>query len=135
MALIEREGRILVERRADSAVVEWAFIGGAAGDESVLDALHREIREETGFEIESAELFGVFSEPTRIVAYPDGNVYRLVSIAFRVVPAGDVAPTLSAESVEMRFVSRDELGALDFWPAHRPVRDALLADQQTPIVA
>lgn len=135
MALIERDGSILVERRADSDVVEWAFIGGAVGDESVLDALGREVREETGFDVELAEFFGIFSDPTRIVAYPDGNVHRLTSIAFRVVPAGTDAPRLSEESVEMRFVSRADLAALPFWPVHRPIRDALVDGLPTPIVA
>lgn len=135
MALIERDGSVLVERRADSDVFEWAFIGGAVGEESVLDALHREVREETGFEIDAAQLFGIFSDPTRIVAYPDGNVHRLTSIAFRVVPAGAGSPRLSDESVEMRFVSRAELGTLPFWPAHRPVRDALLAGLPAPVLA
>lgn len=136
MAIIERNGSVLVERRADFDVVEWAFIGGAVGEEeSVLDALHREVREETAFEIENAELFGLFSDPTRIVAYPDGNVHRLTSIVFRVGPVGVEEPRLSEESVEMRFVSRSELGALSFWPVHRPVRDALLANLPPPVVA
>jgi ADP-ribose pyrophosphatase YjhB (NUDIX family) len=134
-ALIERAGLVLVERRSDSDVVEWAFIGGGLGDESILHALHREVREETGFEIEAATLFGIFSDPTRIVAYPDGNVHCITSIAFRVRPAGTAEPTLSHESAEMRFVSRNELGELPFWPAHIPIREALLADPPTPVVA
>jgi 8-oxo-dGTP pyrophosphatase MutT (NUDIX family) len=133
-ALIERDGQVLVERRADDADV-WAFIGGTLGDESVLDALHREVREETGFEIEHATLFGIFSDPTRIVAYPDGNVRRMTSIAFRVSPVGNGEPTLSHESAEMRFVSRDDLAGLPFWPAQIPIREALLADPPAPVVA
>jgi 8-oxo-dGTP pyrophosphatase MutT (NUDIX family) len=133
-ALIERDVRVLVERRADDADV-WAFIGGTLGDESVLDALHREVREETGFEIEHATLFGVFSDPTRIVAYPDGNVLRITSIAFRVGPVGTGEPIISHESAEMRFVSHDELANLPFWPAHIPIREALLGDQRQPVVA
>lgn len=135
MVLIERDEMVLVERRADSAALEWAFIGGAVGDEAVLDGLHREVREETGFEIETAERFGVFSDPTRIVAYPDGSVYRLTSSAFRVVPVGTEDPRLSTESVEMRFVSCAELASLPFWPAHRPVRDAYVDGRPTPVVA
>ena len=133
-ALIERDGRVLVERRADDADV-WAFIGGTLGNESVLDALHREVREETSFEIEHATLFGIFSDPTRIVAYPDGNVLRITSIAFRVRPVGNDEPVLSHESAEMRFVMRHELADLPFWPAHIPIREALLGDPATPIVA
>jgi 8-oxo-dGTP pyrophosphatase MutT (NUDIX family) len=134
-ALIERNGLVLVERRADSIVDEWAFIGGSLEDESVLDGLHREVLEETGFEIEQATLFGVFSDPTRIVAYLDGTVCRVTSIVFRVTPAGSHEPIPSEESAEMRFVSRADLARLAFWPAHRPIRDALLADPESPVVA
>lgn len=134
-ALIERDASVLVERRADSDAHEWAFIGGALGDETVLEGLEREVREETGLEIESASLFGLFSDPTRIVAYPDGNVRRLTSIVFRVAPRGRGAPVLSHESVEMRFVSRTELADLEFWPAHQPIRDALLGDPVEVVVA
>jgi ADP-ribose pyrophosphatase YjhB (NUDIX family) len=133
-ALIERADTILVERRADDAN-GWAFIGGALEEsEQLIDALHREVLEETGLEIESASVFGLFSDPTRIVAYPDGNVNRVLSVAFRVALRGDSAPTLSEESVEMRFVSRDELASLPFWPAHRAIRDALLRDEEGLVV-
>jgi 8-oxo-dGTP pyrophosphatase MutT (NUDIX family) len=102
---------------------------------SALETLHRLVREETGFEIEHAPLFGIFSDPTRIVAYPDGNVCRLTSIVFRVVAYGTAEPALSEESVEMKFVSPDELGRLPFWPAHVPIRDALLSDLGVIVVA
>ena len=47
VALIERDGRLLVERRADDGT--WSLVGGALeADESVGDALVREVREETG---------------------------------------------------------------------------------------
>ncbi|MGH3134242.1 MAG: NUDIX hydrolase [Gaiellaceae bacterium] len=135
-ALIERDGAILIERRADNDADEWAFIGGALGeDEPLLAALRREVREETGFEVADAALFGLFSDPTRIIAYPDGNVCRVVSIVFHVVPRGAAEPVLSDESREMRFVRRPELAALDFWPAQIPIRDALVAGPPGVVVA
>ena len=82
-AIIERNGDVLVERRADSAVIEWAFIGGSLDDDSVLDALHREVLEETGFEVEQASLLGIFSDPSRIVAYADGNVVLATAVIRR----------------------------------------------------
>ena len=57
--------------------------GALEADESIGDALVREVREETGLSVRSVELFGVFSDPSRIVGYDDGNVYRVVAIAFR----------------------------------------------------
>jgi 8-oxo-dGTP pyrophosphatase MutT (NUDIX family) len=135
VALIERDGAFLVDRRVDDAH-QWAFVGGSVEqDEPLLDALHREVREETGFEIEQVSLFGLFSDPTRIVAYPDGTVCRILSVAFRVTPRGDGEPTPSSESAGLQFVSRDELAALPLWPAHLPIRDALLSEQSEIVVA
>jgi 8-oxo-dGTP pyrophosphatase MutT (NUDIX family) len=136
MALLERDGEVLVERRADNDADEWAFIGGGLDEnETILEALHREVREETGFAIESAKLFGLFSDPTRIIAYPDGNVAGFLTVVFRAAPSGSADPALSDESLEMRFVEPDALAALDFWPAHRPIREAFLDDPQDIVVA
>jgi 8-oxo-dGTP pyrophosphatase MutT (NUDIX family) len=133
-ALIERDGEVLIERRADDD--EWAFVGGALDEnETVIEALHREVREETGFEIESATLFGLFSDPTRVVAYPDGNVCRVLSVVFRVVPVGTAAPILSDESLEMRFVTVARLAEVEFWAAHRPIRDARVAEPREIVLA
>jgi ADP-ribose pyrophosphatase YjhB (NUDIX family) len=125
-AVIERDGKILVERRADDADV-WAFIGGTLEDgEELLDTLRREVREETGYEVESARLLGVFSDPT---------VCRVISIAFRATVAGDMEPRLSSESAGMRFVGHDELADLPFWAIHQPIRDGLLAGAVDVVVA
>jgi ADP-ribose pyrophosphatase YjhB (NUDIX family) len=133
-ALVERGGEVLVERRVDDAD-EWAFVGGTVEeDEDVLHALRREVGEETGLEVADARLLGVFSDPSRIVAYRDGTVCRFISIAFRVVPRDAGEPRPSDESAGMRFVSRDELAQLPFWPAHRPLRDALLRDPPGTVV-
>ena len=51
--------------------------GGVDVEESLEDALRREVREETGLVVASQELYGVLSDPSRIVRYPDGNVVRL----------------------------------------------------------
>lgn len=134
-ALIIREDTVLVEQRIDDPQV-WAFIGGTLDEsEEVLATLRREVREETCFEITTAQLLGVFSDPERIVSYPDGTICRVLSIAFRVTVAGDSEPQLSNESAGMRFVGLDELARLPFWAIHLPIRDALLAEAQPPIVA
>ena len=133
-AIIERDGKFLVERRVDDPH-EWAFVGGTVEeDEPVLDALRREVREETGFEIERATLLGIFSDPTRVVAYPDSTVCRILSIAFRVVPRGDAEPMPSSESAGMELVSAEELAARPLWPAHLPVREAILRGPREIVV-
>ena len=134
-AVIERDERLLVERRSDDPG-RWAFVGGSLeDDESALDALAREVREETGYTIEESALLGIFTDPSRIVEYPDGNVCRFVSLVFRVTPAERTAPVLSDESHEMRFVTRGELADLPFWPAQLPIRGALLTSGNEVVVA
>jgi len=49
--------------------------------------------------------------------------------------AGDAEPRTCSESAGMRFVTRDELADLTFWPAQLPIRAALLADGVEPIVS
>jgi 8-oxo-dGTP pyrophosphatase MutT (NUDIX family) len=61
LALIDREGRVLLERRADDGT--WGLMGGALeAGESVGEALVREVREETALTATSVELFGVLSD-------------------------------------------------------------------------
>jgi 8-oxo-dGTP pyrophosphatase MutT (NUDIX family) len=133
VALIERDAALLLERRADFGT--WGLIGGALDeDEDVTTGLAREVREETGLEVVATELYGIFSHPSRIVAYPDGNVVRLLTLVFLVATA-DAEPTLSEESLELRFVPVDEIGALDLSPVHRPILDAFLAKRRPPVVA
>ncbi len=129
----ERDGRLLVERRADDGT--WGLVGGALeADESVGEALVREVREETGLTSTSVELFGVFSDPSRRVGgYDDGNVYRVLAIAFR-VDVSDGPAITSAESVELRFVSREDLEELDLMPAHRPLVERYLARPASVVV-
>jgi len=134
-ALIRRGSTFLVERRIDDADV-WAFVGGTLEDgEPLLEALRREVREETGLEVEAARLLGLFSDPSRIVAYPDGTVCRVLSIAFVVTVTPDDEPRTSSESAGMRFVGREELALLPFWSAQLPIRDALLAGESEPVVS
>lgn len=134
-ALIQRNDTFLVERRVDDADV-WAFVGGTLEDgEPLLDGLGREVREETGLEVEAARLLGLFSDPSRIIAYPDGTVCRVLSIAFLVTVTGDGEPRTSSESAGMRFVSRDELACLPFWAAQLPIRTVFLSGSAEPVVA
>lgn len=124
--IVEIDGGVLIDRRRDDG--SWAFTGGTLEDgESVEDALARELFEETGLEVGRAAPLGVFSDPSRIVVYPDGSVYRVLSLAFVVTPRRGKKPRASDESLELSVVSSGQLRELSFWPAHRPIRDAYLS--------
>ena len=132
VAFIERDDSLLLERRADFGT--WGLPGGALDeDETVREAIAREVREETGLETVSIELFGVLSDPSRIIAYPDGNLFRLLTLAFAV----DVAPgepELSGESLELRVVPLANVSELEVGPALVPLVDAYLSCRARPVV-
>ena len=83
LALIERDGAILKEKRSDCG--RWGFVGGAVEvEESLEEALRRETLEETGLVVAGEELFAVFPGSSRGVRYPGGNVVRLMTFVYRV---------------------------------------------------
>ncbi len=124
--IVEIDGGVLIDMREDDGSL--AFTGGTLEEgESVHQALARELFEETGLEVGEMTPLGVFSDPSRIVAYADGSVHRVLSLAFVVTPKAGTRPRASDESLELRIVSRAELRDLPFWPAHRPIRAAYLA--------
>ncbi|HET7272806.1 MAG TPA: NUDIX domain-containing protein [Rubrobacter sp.] len=126
LALIERDGALLLERRSDCG--RWGLIGGGVDvEESLEDALRREVREETGLVVASQELYGVLSDPSRIVSYPDGNVVRLVAFVFRTEVEGFETLRRSDESEELRFFGPEELPDLDVIETARPILDSYLS--------
>lgn len=131
LALIERDGTLLMECRSDCG--RWSLIGGAVDPgESLADALRREVYEETGLTVTAYSLFGTFSDPSRIAAYPDGNVVRVIGLAYLVTVADTDALRVSGESTALRWVPRDGLAALDIVETARPVVDAYLT--RRPVV-
>jgi 8-oxo-dGTP pyrophosphatase MutT (NUDIX family) len=131
LALIERDGSLLLERRTDAPL--WSLIAGAVEDsESLTDALRREVQEETGLAVSGYELFGTFSDPSRIVSYPDGNVIQVASFAYLVEVESFEGLRPSSESEELRFFPRDELDGLDLPATQSPVIELFLAGVPPP---
>ncbi len=64
-ALVERGGRVLLgRRRLDPSAGLWDIPGGFVDeDEHPLQALERELREETGLSIEPTEFLGIWMQP------------------------------------------------------------------------
>ena len=132
--IVELDGGVLIDRRSDDGAL--AFTGGTLeDDEDLMTGLARELHEETGLEVDRTILVGLFSDPTRLIGYLDGSVWPLLTVAFAVRPMPGADPRVSDESLELRVVAKDELRDLPLTPAHRPIRDAYLGFDGTPIVA
>jgi ADP-ribose pyrophosphatase YjhB (NUDIX family) len=95
-----QDGHLLLIERADNGL--WALPGGAQDiGESVLDAVRREVREETGIEIEVTGLSGIYSDPRHVIAYDNGEVRQEFSLCFHARPVGG---TLRASSETRRVL-------------------------------
>ncbi|GHF64383.1 putative MutT/NUDIX-like protein [Streptomyces mashuensis] len=113
----DAEGRILLQRRRDSGL--WALPGGAMEmSESLPGAAVREVKEETGLDVEITGLVGTYTDPRHVIAYSDGEVRRQFNVCFTArITGGTLA--VSDESTELRFVPPAELDAL---PMHHTQR-------------
>jgi len=102
-AVILTTDGVLLQRRDDNG--KWGLPGGGVEPgESVRAAIIREVREETGLEVEPLRLVGVYSDPVhhQIVTYPDGNVIHYVSSVFEcAIRGGELA--CGVESLELGF--------------------------------
>ncbi len=96
-AVIVKGGNILLLRRNhDPFLGYWVLPGGyVEEDETVEEALVREIKEETGLDVRIVKLVGVFSGPDR-------DPRHTVSVAFLAIPkSGKLA--LNKEATEAKW--------------------------------
>ncbi|WP_242902825.1 NUDIX hydrolase [Actinomadura terrae] len=110
-------GRVLLQRRADSGL--YALPGGGMDfGESLPGAAVREVREETGLDVEITGLVGTYTDPRHVIAYSDGEVRQQFNVCFTARVVGG-ALRISDESTDLRFVAPRELGDL---PMHHTQR-------------
>jgi 8-oxo-dGTP diphosphatase len=111
------DGNVLVSRRSDSG---WYNLpgGGVEPNESVTEGLVREVREETGLEVEIGRLVGLYSKPQK---------HEVVLTFEARVVNGEPLP--SDEADFHRWASPDEIEQIRLLPKHlERIQDALRSE-------
>jgi 8-oxo-dGTP pyrophosphatase MutT (NUDIX family) len=108
------DGRVLISRRTDSG---WFNLpgGGVEPHESAVEGLVREVREETGLDVEAGRLVGLYSKPQK----------REMVLTFEArVVGGTLQPSDEADHHE--WVTAAELDQRQILPKHlERIQDAL----------
>lgn len=115
--VLDNAGRLLLIRRTDND--QYSIPGGAQEiGETPAAAVRREVVEETGIDIDVTGLVGVFSDPSHVIAYDDGEVRQEFSVCFHARPIGGHARR-SDESSEVLWADPTQLSDLPMHPSIR----------------
>ena len=121
-AVITCRGRLLLEKRRDSDI--WGLIGGGCKkSETGLQTIVRETYEELGLRIpkERFRKLTVYDNPGRIAAFRDGSIWRMVIVVYGLELPEEPEMRISAESKELRFFTREEIGKIEIAVTHRDI--------------
>ncbi len=130
--VINEAGDILMIHKTDND--KWALPGGGHDvGESIAETVVREVKEETGVDVEVTGIVGTFTDPRHVMAYDDGEVRQQFSICFTTRLVGGELRT-SSESKDVRWVPRDQLPSLDLHPSMRKRIDCFLSDSAQPYI-
>lgn len=124
------DGRILMIHKTDND--KWALPGGGHEiGESIADTVVREVKEETGYDVQVDAITGTYTNPRHVMAYDDGEVRQQFSIAFAATLTGGTART-SSESKEVRWLTSDEVECLEVHPSMKlRIEHALAGRRET----
>ncbi|MGA5818282.1 NUDIX domain-containing protein [Kitasatospora sp. NPDC094028] len=117
VVVTDPEGRILLQRRTDNGL--YALPGGTMDlGESLPGTAVREVREETGLDVEITGLVGTYTDPRHVIAYSDGEVRQQFNVCFTArITGGELR--ISDESTDLQFVAPGDIEAL---PMHHTQR-------------
>ncbi|MFP3937190.1 MAG: NUDIX hydrolase [Phycisphaerae bacterium] len=100
--VLDDKGKVLLQKRTD--VELWGLPGGSVElDETVSEAMCREVFEETNLTVESFEPMGLYSGPDQRLEYPDGGRIQCFSLAFIVRRWRGSPRADGVEGSEVRF--------------------------------
>ncbi|EUA44305.1 NUDIX domain protein [Mycobacterium xenopi 3993] len=126
----DEQGRILLVKRRDNTL--WALPGGGHDiGETIAGTAVREVKEETGLDVEVTALVGVYTNPHHVVAFTDGEVRQQFSLCFTTtLIGGELA--IDHESTDIAWAHPDDIPTLDMHPSMRLRIDHYLQHRDKP---
>lgn len=130
---VDKSGAILFHRRSDSGY--WSIPGGRQEPgETIRECAMREVKEETGYDVELVGLVGIFTDPGHVAAYSDGEVRQEFSVCFAGRLIGGTAQ-VSDESLEVACFTAEELDEVNLHDSIRMRVQCYLEGDGEPYVS
>src|SRR6478735_2358341 len=128
--VVDELGRIALVHRRDNGL--WALPGGGMElGESIEDCAVREVKEETGLDVEITGLVGVYTSPNHVMKYDDGEVRQQFSLCFKTnLLGGELA--FDSESTDIAWVAQDAIAELPMHPSMKLRIDHFLEGGSEP---
>ncbi|HEU5469159.1 MAG TPA: NUDIX domain-containing protein [Actinophytocola sp.] len=110
--------RILLAQRADTR--NWELPGGSVEPgESAVNAVVREVAEETGVLVTVTGLSGIYTDPAHVMVYSTGEVRQPFAVCLHAIPvAGQPRPDRD-EMIDVAWIDPGELDGLPIHPSMR----------------
>lgn len=116
--IFNTQGEVLLQRRLD--MPRWCLPSGSVElGETALDALKREVAEETSLIVLEAEPMGLYSGPSQRFTYLNGDEIHCFSIAFVVRQWQGEPRADGIEGSDLRFFAISQLPS-ELVPIHKP---------------
>ncbi len=107
--IFNNAGEVLLQKRGDSNI--WGFPGGAIElEETPQMATIREVREETGLDVQVGKMIGVYTDCD--MRYPNGDEAQSICMAFELEVIGGTLICDNIETMELKFFSLNDLPEL-----------------------
>jgi 8-oxo-dGTP diphosphatase len=112
-------GQILLVRRVDDGM--WELPGGRVEiGESAVEAVTREVNEESGVTVKVVKVAGVYSDPSHVILNPDtGEVRQQFVVCVHALPIAGAPRPDGSETSEAAWIDVATLADLPMHPAMR----------------
>jgi len=107
--VVHDDALLMVQRSNDPGKGLWSLPGGRVeAGELLADAVRREVREETGLEVEVGELAGILEVP--------GHDLHYVILDYHAIVVGSAEPKADGDAGDIRWVPLDRVAHMECTP-------------------
>ena len=124
--ILDENNRLLLQKRADCG--KWGFLGGMVEfGESVAETAVREVKEESGLDVEITSLYGVYSK--YFAEYTNGDKAQPIVHLFKAKIIGGELIDKNNETLELNFFDLNDIPPL-FCTQHQDALEDIIAGRE-----